>query len=127
VILPYCGAVIIVPHENSPEYGKMTAVNAVFAILFPSNEKSWQEERLMKKTKLTRLIAAFLSLMMLVTAFGVTTAAADASSSQVSYDIAEVQDLLNAETYAEYAVRDADVPRGSKSVTISGVSLEPQP
>ena len=76
----------------------------------------------MKKTKLTRLIAAFLSLMMLVTAFGVTTAAADASSSQVSYDIAEVQDLLNAETYAEYAERNIDVPRGSKSVTINAVN-----
>ena len=76
----------------------------------------------MKKTKLTRLIAAFLSLMMLVTALGVTTSAADASSSQVGYDIAEVQDLLNAETYAEYAERNADVPRGSKSVTINAVN-----
>ena len=76
----------------------------------------------MKKTRLTRLIAVFLSLMMLAGTFGVTTAAADDSSSQVGYDIAEVQDLLNAEPYAEYAERTSNVPRASKSVTINAVN-----
>ncbi len=75
----------------------------------------------MKKTKLTRLIAVFLSLMMLAATFSVPTAAAEEGSSQVSYDIADVQDLLNAEAYVDYAGRNADVPRASKSVTINAV------
>ena len=79
----------------------------------------------MKKTKLTRLIAVFLSLMMLGSTFGVGSYAADASSddgsSTVSYDIADVQDLLNAESYTDYAARTADVPRGGSEVKIDAV------
>ena len=80
----------------------------------------------MKKTKLTRLIAAFLSLMMLGSAFGFTAFASDAeesdNSSTVSYDIADVQDLLNAESYTDYALRNADVPRGKSKITIDAVN-----
>ena len=79
----------------------------------------------MKKTKLTRLIAVFLSLMMLGSTFGVGSYAADASSddgsSTVSYDIADVQDLLNAESYTDYAARTADVPKGRSEVKIDAV------
>lgn len=79
----------------------------------------------MEKTKLTRLIAVFLSLMMLGSAFSVTTAAADAEtaegSSTVSYDIEDVRDLLNAEAYADYAARNADVKRASKEIVIKAV------
>ncbi len=77
----------------------------------------------MEKTKLTRLIAGFLSLTTLSTAFGVTTAAAaDKGSSQVSYNIADVQDLLNAEAYSDYALRNADVPRAKSTVTINAAN-----
>jgi ABC-type glycerol-3-phosphate transport system substrate-binding protein len=78
----------------------------------------------MKKTKLTRLIAVFLSLMMLVSAFGIGTAAAEEkdNTSIVSYDIADVRDLLNAESYSEYAQRNADIPRGKSEIKIDAVN-----
>ncbi len=80
----------------------------------------------MKKTKLTRLIAGFLSLMMLGSAFGVVGAAAETdsqeNSSTVSYDIEDVRDLLNAETYADYAARNADVKRAGSSIVIDAVN-----
>lgn len=83
----------------------------------------------MKKTKLTRLIAVFLSLMMLYSVIGAgafTVSAAEegddeTASSTVSYDIADVQDLLNAESYDDYAERNADVPRGTSTITINAV------
>ena len=83
----------------------------------------------MKKTKLTRLIAVFLSLMMLYSVIGAgdfTVSAAEegddeTASSTVSYDIADVQDLLNAESYADYAERNADIPRGTSTITINAV------
>ncbi len=81
----------------------------------------------MMKTKLTRLIAVFLSLMMLCSAFSFGAAAADAkttdkNSSQVSYDIADVLDLLNAVSYADYAADNADVPRAKSSITINAAN-----
>ena len=81
----------------------------------------------MKKTKSTRLLACFLSLTLLGTTFGVVTSAADdkatdKNSSTVSYNIADIQDLLNAETYGEYAERNADVPRGKSEITINATS-----
>lgn len=62
---------------------------------------------------------------MLGSALGVATSAADdkasdTNSSTVSYNIADIQDLLNAEIYSEYAERNADVPRGKSTVTING-------
>ncbi len=81
----------------------------------------------MKKTKLTRLIAGFLSLMMVGSTFSVAAAADDQTakteedSSTVGYDIADVQDLLNAETYADYAARNADVKRADSSIVINAV------
>lgn len=81
----------------------------------------------MKKTQLTRLLACFLSLTMLGSTFGVVTSAADekaddANSSTVSYNIADIQDLLNAETYTEYAERNANVPRGKSEITIDATN-----
>ncbi|MGN1127775.1 MAG: extracellular solute-binding protein, partial [Candidatus Flemingiibacterium sp.] len=78
----------------------------------------------MKKTKSTRLLACFLSLTMLGTALGVGTSAADdktadENSSTVSYNIADIQDLLNAETYSDYAERNANVPRGKSEIKIN--------
>ncbi len=78
----------------------------------------------MKKTKLTRLIAAFLSLMTLGSAFSVsaeTKTETDDASSILGYDIADVQALLNAETYSKYAERYADVPRADNSVVINAI------
>ncbi len=80
----------------------------------------------MKKTKLRRLVAGFLSLMMLTSSLGVIAAAddkaADDSSSMVGYDIAEVRALLNAESYAEYAKKNADVKRADSSIVINAVN-----
>ncbi len=76
----------------------------------------------MRKTVLTRLIAAVLSLMMLGSAFVVSAAEVDPESSFVSYDIAEVRELLNAESYADYAARNADVPRGKSPITIEAAN-----
>ncbi len=79
----------------------------------------------MKKTRLTRLIAVFLSLIMLGSAFSVTTAADKAETeptSTVSYDIDDVRDLLSAEEYADYAVRNADVARASGAIVIDAVN-----
>lgn len=45
----------------------------------------------------------------------------ETASSTVSYDIADVQDLLNAESYDDYAERNADVPRGTSTITINAV------
>ncbi len=81
----------------------------------------------MKKTRLTRLIAGFLSLMMLGSGLSVAAAAetetveAADDSSMVGYDIADVQDLLNAEIYADYAARNADVKRAESSIVINAV------
>ncbi len=78
----------------------------------------------MKKTRLTRLIAAFLSLMTLGSTISVSIAAeseTEDKSSTLGYDIAEVQALLNAEVYSDYAKRNEDVPRAKKSVTIKGI------
>ena len=80
----------------------------------------------MKKTKLRRLIAGFLSLMTLASSLGVIAAADDSasedSSSMVGYDIADVRDLLNAESYADYAKRNADVKRADSSIVINAVN-----
>ncbi len=79
---------------------------------------------LMKKTKLTRLIALFLSLVTLGSAFSVaadTGETEEKASSTVGYDIADVQDLLNAEEYAEYADRNAGVKRASESIVIDAL------
>ncbi len=77
----------------------------------------------MKKTKLTKLIAVFLSLIMLGSAFTVSAVADETtdSSSTIGYDIADVRDLLNSETYAVYAERNADVARATESIVINGV------
>ncbi len=77
----------------------------------------------MKKTRLTRLTAVFLSLLMLGSAFSVTTTAneAETASSTVSYDIDDVRDLLSAEVYADYAARNADVKRAKKAIVINAV------
>ncbi len=76
----------------------------------------------MKKTKLTRLIALFLSLMTLGSTFSVAAdkgELAEKASSTVGYDIAEVQSLLGAEEYADYAVRNVDVKRAEESIVIN--------
>lgn len=77
----------------------------------------------MKKTKLTRLIAVLLSLMMIASTFSANIAAAqdDENSSGLSYDIKDVQDLLNSEEYTEYAERNADVKRPKSSIVIKAV------
>ena len=84
----------------------------------------------MKKTRLTRLIAAFLSLMTLGSAFSATAIAATEGesaktetdqSSTLGYDIADVRDLLNAEVYADYAERNSNVPRATKPIVINAV------
>ena len=80
---------------------------------------------LMKKSKLTRLIAVFLSLMTLGSSFAVTSAANEAAeegSSTVGYDIAEIQALLSAEEYVKYAQRNANVARAKKSIEIDAVN-----
>ena len=77
----------------------------------------------MKKTKLTRLIAVFLSLIMLGSAFTVSAVADETTdaSSTIGYDIDDVRDLLNSETYTVYAERNADVARATESIVINGV------
>ncbi len=78
----------------------------------------------MRKTRLTRLTAVFLSLIMLGSAFSTTTAAEktdDKLSSTVGYDIDDVRDLLSAEEYAKYAERNADVARARKTIVINAV------
>ncbi len=78
----------------------------------------------MKKTKLTRLIALFLSLMTLGSTVSVAAdngESAQEASSTVGYDIAEVQSLLNAEEYADYTVRNADVKRAEESIVINAL------
>ena len=76
----------------------------------------------MKKTKLTRLIAVLLSLIMLGSAFSVAAFADETSdSSTIGYDIDDVRDLLNSETYASYAERNADVERAKDTIVINGV------
>ena len=79
----------------------------------------------MKKSKLTRLIAAFLSLMTLSSAVTVVSAAditEEDASSVVGYDIDEIQALLSAEEYVEYSKRTADVSRAKKSIEIDAVN-----
>lgn len=78
----------------------------------------------MRKTRLTKLVAGFLSLMMIGSAFSTSlfaSSTADDSSSTVSYDIEEVRDLLNAETYSDYAARNESVKRGESSIVINAV------
>ncbi len=76
----------------------------------------------MKKTKLTKLIAVLLSLIMLGSAFSAAAFADEAGeSSTIGYDIDDVRDLLNSETYALYAQRNADVARAKEAIVINGV------
>lgn len=60
---------------------------------------------------------------MLGSAFTVSAVADEAAdeSSTIGYDIDDVRDLLNSETYAVYAERNADVARATQSIVINGV------
>lgn len=81
----------------------------------------------MKRTRSTRLIAAILSLLMLVSCFGVTAAAdegAPAEEKAMSYDIEEVKALLNALTYTEYSARNARYPKATSRVVIAAVDYD---
>ncbi len=88
----------------------------------------------MRKNKLTRLIALFLSPVMLATAFSVCTFADEedtvlAAASEGAeegkargYDIADVQDLLNSKSYDEYALANKDVPKGKSKIEIDVIN-----
>ncbi|MBE6606521.1 MAG: extracellular solute-binding protein [Ruminococcaceae bacterium] len=80
----------------------------------------------MKRTRLTRLIAAMLSLLMLVGCFSFTTAAEDTEAEEkvMSYDIEEVKALLNALTYTEYTSRNARHPKATSTVVVNAVDFD---
>ncbi len=61
--------------------------------------------------------------MMIASTFSANIAAAesDENSSGLSYDIKDVQDLLNSEEYTEYAERNANVKRAKSSIVIKAV------
>lgn len=63
---------------------------------------------------------------MLGSTFGVVSQAADESSdsgsSTVGYDIADVRDLMNAESYTEYSARTSDVPKGKSAIKIDATN-----
>lgn len=81
----------------------------------------------MKRTRLTRLIAAILSLLMLVTCFSFTAVADETeqpAEKVMSYDIEEVKALLNALTYTEYTARNARVPKATSTVVVNAVDYD---
>lgn len=82
----------------------------------------------MKKSRLTRLVAAMLSLLMLIGCFGFTAVAADddeaAQSAVMSYDIEEVKALLNALTYDEYTARNTRFEKATKTVAIEAANYD---
>ncbi|MBQ4136526.1 MAG: hypothetical protein IJD67_00305, partial [Clostridia bacterium] len=81
----------------------------------------------MKRTRLTRLIAAILSLLMLVTCFSFTAVADETeqpAEKVMSYDIEEVKALLNALTYTEYSARNARIPKATSTVVVNAVDYD---
>ncbi len=81
----------------------------------------------MKRTRLTRFIAAILSLLMLVTCCSFTVAANEqevVTEKAMSYDIEEVKALLNALTYTEYSARNASVAKATDTVVVNAVDYD---
>ena len=82
----------------------------------------------MKRTRLTRLIAAILSLLMLLTCFSFTAVAEDegevAKKTVTTYDIDEVKALLNAITYTEYSARNARYPKATSTIVVDAVNYD---
>ena len=81
----------------------------------------------MKRTRLTRLIAAILSLLMLLTCCSFTAAADDGDVVEgqvMSYDIEEVKALLNALTYTEYTARNARYSKATSTVVVNAVDYD---
>jgi len=64
----------------------------------------------MKKTRFTRLTAAFLSLLMLGSSFSAMTTGVCAAGAEINTE--EIQMLLNAKNYSDYAADGKDVARG---------------
>lgn len=80
----------------------------------------------MKRTRLTRLLAAVLSLLMIFTSFSLT-AVADVEETEeqtMSYDIEEVKALLNALTYTEYVARTSRFPRATSTVVVNATDYD---
>ncbi len=71
----------------------------------------------MRKTKLTRLMALGLSILMLAGCF-IPISAADTSSSTSTTTLKEISETLNAISYATYQERHPDAVKGSKEVKI---------
>ena len=84
----------------------------------------------MKNLKLTKPIALLLSGLMLASTFTVTAAAAETestgneTSSVVSQNIAEVTELLNAITYADYKDQHEESPLAKSEITINGTDYD---
>ncbi len=88
----------------------------------------------MKNTRLKRLVATLLSLLMLFGCFSVQAAAtegADAQEASVDadladalvYDIEEVKAVLNALSYSDYSIRTQRQPKATKTVNIDVFDL----
>ncbi len=79
----------------------------------------------MKKTKLTKVTALFLALLMIAGAMSITVAAEDgtqtSTSSGATSSIEEVRELLNAISYSDYALKYADVSKAEKEIVINAV------
>lgn len=81
----------------------------------------------MKRTKLQKLMALFLSLLMLAGTFTVLTPASAAeeesettkTSTSAKKDLVEISETLNAKTYLEYMNDIGEVARSTKEVTIN--------
>lgn len=83
----------------------------------------------MKRTRLTRLIAAILSLLMLLACFSFTAAAEDEGENAeettvTAYDIEEVKALLNAIAYTEYSARNSKYPKATSTVVVEAVNYD---
>ena len=85
----------------------------------------------MKKTKLTKVVALFLAILMIagsmsitVAAEGLLTTAPSLPTTGATSSIDEVREILNAISYGEYSEKYVDVPRASKEIVINAVDYD---
>lgn len=80
----------------------------------------------MSRTKLQRLVAVLLAVLMLVPMTGVASAADSGSeSSGSSISLAEINEILNAINYTDYKQLYAGVSRGETTIVIPGTEYDP--
>ena len=72
----------------------------------------------MRETKFARIMALLLCLSMLVGSVAIIASAATDSNSNSANSLNEIRDLLNAESYGEYADKYIELDRGGASIVV---------